>query len=81
MARKEQVKILNDKMEANNAQYNLDRMNAETLAYSSGDLPKYDNLTKKDLGYKPDAFEQAKFEYSPLSKFCMFLSCHVRVSE
>ena len=26
------------------------------------------NLTKKDLGYKPDAFEQAKFEYSPLGK-------------
>ena len=25
-------------------------------------------LTKKDLGYKPDAFEQAKFEYSPLGK-------------
>ena len=43
-------------------------MNAETSAYSSGDLPKYKYLTKKDLGYKPDAFEQAKFEYSPLGK-------------
>ena len=68
MARKEQVKILDDKIEANNAQYNLDRMNAEISAYSSGDLPKYEYLTKKDLGYKPDAFEQAKFEYSPLGK-------------
>ena len=68
MTRKEQVKILDDKIEANNAQYNLDRMNAEILAYSSGDLPKYEYLTKKDLGYKPDAFEQAKFEYSPLGK-------------
>ena len=29
MTRKEQDKILNDKAEANNAQYNLDRMNAE----------------------------------------------------
>ena len=37
-------------------------------AYSSGDLPKYEYLTKKDLGYKPDAFEQAKVEYSPLGK-------------
>ena len=37
-------------------------------AYSSGDLSKYEYLTKKDLGYKPDAFEQAKFEYSPLGK-------------
>ena len=68
MTRKEQVKILDDKIEANNAQYNLDRMNAEKSAYSSGDLPKYEYLTKKDLGYKPDAFEQAKFEYSPLGK-------------
>ena len=68
MTRKEQNKILNDKIEANNAQYNLDRMNAEISAYSSGDLPKYQYLTKKDLKYKPDAFEQAKFEYSTLGK-------------
>ena len=68
MTRKEQNKILHDKIEANNAQYKLDRMNAEISAYSSGDLPKYEYLTKKDLKYKPDAFEQAKFEYSPLGK-------------
>ena len=68
MTRKEQVKILDDKIKANNAQYDLDRMNAEISAYSSGDLPKYEYLTKKDLKYKPDAFEQAKFEYSPLGK-------------
>ena len=29
MTRKEQVKILDDEIEANNAQYNLGRMNAE----------------------------------------------------
>ena len=68
MTRKEQNKILNDKIEANSAQYNLDRMNAEISAYSSGDLSKYEYLTKKDLKYKPDAFERAKFEYSPLGK-------------
>ena len=68
MTRKEQVKILDDKIKANERQYNLDRINAEISAYSSGDLPKYEYLTKKDLGYKPDAFEQAKFEYSPLGK-------------
>ena len=68
MTLKEQNKILDDKIEANNAQYNLDRMNAEISAYSSGDLPKYEYLTKQDLEYKPDAFEQAKFEYSPLGK-------------
>ena len=68
MTRKEQNKILDDKIKANNAQYNLDRMNAEISAYSSGDLPKYEYLSKKDLNYKPNAFEQAKFEYSPLGK-------------
>ena len=68
MTRKEQHKILDDNIKANNAQYNLDRMNAEISAYSSGDLHKYEYLTKKDLGYKPDAFEKAKFEYSPLGK-------------
>ena len=68
MTRKEQDKMLDDKIEANNVQYNLDRMNAEISAYSSGDLPKYEYLTNKDLCYTPDAFEQAKFEYSPLGK-------------
>ena len=68
MTRKEQVKISDDKIEANNAQYDLDRMNAEISAYSSGELPKYKYLTKKDLKYKPDAFGQAKFEYLPLGK-------------
>ena len=68
VTRKEQVKILDDKIKASNAQYDLDRMNAEISAYSSGDLPKYECLTKKDLKYKPDGFEQARFEYSPLGK-------------
>ena len=68
MTRKEQVKILDDKIKANNAQYNLDRLNAEIPAYSSRNLPKYEYLTNKDLSYKPDAFEQAKFEYSLLGK-------------
>ena len=68
MTRKEPNIILDDKIKANNAQYDLDRMNAEISAYSSGDLPKYKYLTKKDLKYKPDAFEQPKFQYSPLGK-------------
>ena len=68
MIRKEQVKTLDDKIKANKRQYDLDRINAEILAYSSGDLPKYEYLNKKDLEYNPDAFEQAKFEYSPIGK-------------
>ena len=68
MTCKEQIKILNDKIKANNVQYDLDRINAEISAYSNGDLDKYEFLTKQDLKYKPDALEQAKFTYSPLGK-------------
>ena len=68
MTRKDQIKILDDKIEANNLQYDLDGMNAEISAYSSGDLPKYEYLTKKDLGYKPGAVEKVKLKYSPIGK-------------
>ena len=68
MTRKEQIEILDDKIKANNVQYDLDRINAEISPYSSSDLPKYQYLTKKDLGYKPDAVEKVKFEYSPIGK-------------
>ena len=68
MTRKEQVKILDDKIKANEREYDLDRINAEISAYSSGDLPKYEYLTKKDLGNKPDGVEKVKFEYSPIRK-------------
>ena len=68
MTRKDQIKILYDRIKANNVQYDLDRMNAKISAYSSGDVPKYEYLTKRDLGYKPDAVEKVKFEYSPIGK-------------
>ena len=68
MTRKEQMKILDDKIKTNKRQYDLDRINAEISAYSSGDLPKYEYLSKKDLGYKPDAVKKVKFEYSPIGK-------------
>ena len=42
MTRKEQIKILNDKIKANNAQYDLDRINRGISAYSNGDLDKYE---------------------------------------
>ena len=68
MTRKEQVKILDDKIKVNNAQYDVNRLNAEISAYSSGDLDKYEFLTKQDLKHKPDALEQAKYTYSDLGK-------------
>ena len=57
MTRKDHIKTLDDKIKANERQYDLDRTNAEISAYSSGDLPKYEYLTIKELKYKPDAFE------------------------
>ena len=64
----EQVKILDDKIKANKAQYDLDREVAKLSALSSGELQKYEYLTDEDLGYKPDVIQKAKFEYSPLGK-------------
>ena len=68
MARKDQNKILDDKIESNNNQYKIDRLNAEISAFSSGDLNKYEFLTRKDLNYKPNALDKARFEFSPLGK-------------
>ena len=64
MTKLDQIKILDNKISANEAQFILDRKNAEISAKSSGELDKYEYLTGEDLGYKPDALTQAKFEYS-----------------
>ena len=68
MTQSDQIKILNDKIKANNAQYDVNRLKTEISAYSSGGLDKYEFLTKQDLKYKPDALEQARLSYSPLGK-------------
>ena len=68
MTRKEQNKILDAKIESNVNQYKVDRLNAEISAFSNGDLNKYEFLTRKDLKYKPNALDKAKFEFSPLGK-------------
>ena len=72
MTKLDQIKILDNKIKANKAQYMLDRKNAEISAKSSGELDKYEYLTGEDLGYKPDALTQATFEYSPLGKVLTF---------
>ena len=46
----------------NEAQY------AKISPLSSNNLDKYEYLTGEDLGIKTSTLEQAKFEYSPLSK-------------
>ena len=68
MTRKEQNKILDAKIEFNVNQYKVDRMNAEISAFSSGDLNKYEFLTRKDLKYKPNALDKARFQFSPLGQ-------------
>ena len=61
-----QIEILDRKIKQ---QYDLDRKLAKISALSSGNLDKHEYLTGEDLNYKPSTVEQAKFDYSPLSKF------------
>ena len=68
MTGKEQNKILDAKIESNVNQYKVDRMNAEMSAFSSGDLNKCKFLKRIDLNYKPNALDEARFEFSPLGK-------------
>ena len=84
MTRKEQNKILDDKIESNVNQYKVNGLNAEISPSSSGDLNKYEFLTRKDLKYKPNALDKARFEFSPLGQtFSTGLDktaqCHHRV--
>ena len=68
MTRKEQIKILDNKIESNINHYKINRLNAEISAFSSGDLNKYEFLTRKNLKYKPNALDKSRFEFSPLGK-------------
>ena len=64
----EQVKILDRKIRANKAQYELDRQAAKISALLSSELEKYEYLTGEDLVYKADVAQKAKFEYSGLGQ-------------
>ena len=69
MALTDELKILDDKSKANQAQYDLGRQAAKisALFLSSKDLlEKYEYLTGEDLGHRPSVLEKTKFEYSPL---------------
>ena len=48
----DQLKIIDDKSKANQAQYDLDRLSAKVSALSSGELRKYKYFTGEDLWYK-----------------------------
>ena len=63
MSVKDQLKILDNKIRQNKADYDLYRKNAKISALPSGKLDKYEYLTGEDLGYRPDPVQKAKFEY------------------
>ena len=62
-------KLLDDKIKANQAQYDSDREAIKISALSSDELEKYEYLPGEDLGYKPGEVEKTKFEYYPLGNF------------
>ena len=63
----DELQILDNKIKANQAQYDLGREAAKISALSSKDLlEKYEYLTGEDLGHRPSVLEKTKFEYSPL---------------
>ena len=69
MALTDELKILDDKSKANQAQYDLGRQAAKisALFLSSKDLlEKYEYLTGEDLEHRPSVLEKTKFDYSPL---------------
>ena len=46
----DQIKIIDNKIKANQAQYDLDRLTAKVTALSSDVLRKYEYLTGEDFG-------------------------------
>lgn len=68
MTLNKELKIINDKIKANQSQYDVDREGAKISAISSKQMDKHEYLTLEDLRYKPGVGEQAKFEYFSLGK-------------
>ena len=68
MTTTDELKILDDKIKANQAKHDLDWKAAEMSALSSKELDEYEYLTSENLGYKLGVVKQAKVEYSPLGK-------------
>ena len=68
MTVKDQIKILDNKIRQNKADYDLYRKSAKISDLNSGELKKYEYLQGEDLGYRPGPVQKAKFEYSPLGQ-------------
>ena len=68
MSISEKIKVINNTIEQNKAQYNLDRQTAKISALSSGNVSKYEFLSGKDVLTEEYLLEKAAaikiFEYS-----------------
>ena len=64
-----EIKILDDEIKVNQAQYNLDREAAKMFALSSKELDKYEYLTGKELGYQLGIVQQLKLDILHCAKF------------
>ena len=64
----DELKILDDEIKANQAQYDLGREAAKISDLPSKDiLEKYEYLTGEELGHRPSVLKKTTFEYSPLA--------------
>ena len=54
----DQLKIIDNKIKANQVQSDLDKLAAKTSALSFGELRKYEYLTGEDLGYQPSVLKK-----------------------
>ena len=64
-----EIKILDEEIKVNQAQYNLDREAAKIFALSSKELDKYEYLTGKELGYQLGIVQQLKLDILHCAKF------------
>ena len=66
----DKVKIIDQKIEQNKAQYDLARQTVKISALSSENVGKYEFLTSEDVLQEKDLFEKAatlkRYEYLPL---------------
>ena len=58
----DELKIIDDKIKANQTQYDLDREATKLSALLSKEMDKNEYLTGEDIEYKPGVVEQAKFD-------------------
>ena len=54
----DQIKIIDDKIKANQVQYDSYRLTAKISALSAGELRTYEYLTGEELGYRPSVLEE-----------------------